>query len=171
MTEVHCGVLLVKCLVGAAAGIGVIAFCWRLRRPLKWAQSYDGQITEDKLYGELPIYSFLRRYLLLLLLSGFVALLISTIPVIWQLKEVVEPSESCELRTADPTVSVLFLLFGVHMSTIIWFETARHQRRNRKPYRVPRLVDDIRKRLWSIAVILLVAASLLIVLHVAVAAS
>ena len=170
MTEVHCGVLLLKCLVGAAAGIGVIAICWRLRRPLDWARSYDGRITEDKLYGELPIYSFLRRYLLLLLLSGFVALLISTIPVIWQPKEVVEPSESCELRTADPAVSVLFfVLFGVHMSTIVWFETARHH--HRKPYRIPGLVDDIRKRLWSIAVILLVAASLLIVLHVAVAAS
>ena len=157
-----CMVLLIDCLVGVVAGIGVVACCWRLRRPLQWAQAYDGKITERGLYDDLPIYGYLRRYLLVLLFSGFVVLFTSTLAVILQLPEIVD-FKPCGLTNVQ--LSILFGLFCVHLSTIAWFETARYQ--HQKPYRIQALVDDVRKRLWRIAVILLVAASLALVLRVA----
>ena len=160
---VSCVVLLLDCLIGALAGGGVIAFCWRLRRPLRWARTYDARITEDGLYGELPIYGFLRRYLLVLLFSGFIVLLASLVVVIRELPQIVA-CKDCGLTHALPPT--LFGLFGIHMSTIAWFETTRHQ--HRKPYRIAELVDDVRKRLWRIAVILLIATGLSIILWVSV---
>lgn len=65
-----CDVLLLDCLIGAVTGIGVIVCFWRLRRPLHLAQTYDADRDEESLYSGLPIYGFLRRYLLVMLFAG-----------------------------------------------------------------------------------------------------
>ena len=141
--------LLLECLIGAVAGVGVIASCWRLRRPLDWARTYDARMTEDGLYGDLPIYGYLRRYLLVLLLSGFFVVLGSALLVI-----LIFIGGNCGNGGTGTALALFVVLFGIHMSTIAWFETARHQ--HGKPYRIQALVDDVRKRLWRIAIVLLV---------------
>lgn len=151
--------LLLECLIGAVAGVGVIASCWRLRRPLDWARTYDARMTEDGLYGDLPIYGYLRRYLLVLLLSGFVVVLGSAVGVILSF------GDDCRNRETGPALALFVVLFGIHMSTIAWFETTRHQ--HAKPYRIQALVDDVRKRLWRIAIVLLVATILPFILSAA----
>ena len=156
-----CQTLLLECLACMAAGVGVIACCWRLRRPLRWAQTYDGRITEEGLYDDLPIYGYLRRYMLVLLLGGLVVLLTSASSLVFKLPSIIK-WDSCELDTPVEEVGPLLLIFfGIHMSTIAWFETVR---RRHGPYRIKALVDDVGKRLWGVAVFLLVAGSLLFVL-------
>lgn len=143
------------------AGIAVIALCWRLRRPLRLAQTYDAHITEEGLFSALPIYGYLRRYLWAILFAGFVVVLVSTFPVI----AVLPDRYPCPDPDAIKMVaSLLLAFFGVHMPTITWFETVK--RRHRGGYRIQALVDDVGKRLWGVAALLLVSTGLLYFLAV-----
>lgn len=139
-----------------AASIGVIACFWRLRRPVRWAQTYHAHIDEEGLYSGLPIYGYLRRYLLIMLFAGFVALLVSLVFVAVGLTGIIE-GRSCERLDAG-VASLILVIFGVHMSTIAGFEIGR---RHRPVPRIKVVVDELGRRLWGVAVLLLAAVGLL----------
>lgn len=152
-----CVVLLLDCLIGAVVGIGIIACFWRLRRPLRWAQTYDAYVDEEGLYKGLPIYRFLRHYLLVMLLAGFVALTASTIGLISNLLGSLKVDDFACPKPGEQIVSLILVLFGIHMTTIICFETSR--RRSLVP-RIKEIVDEVRRRLWGVTAVLLIAIGL-----------
>ena len=157
-----CVALQLECVVGAAAGVVIIACYWRLRRPLRWAQTYDAGITEEGLFDELPIYGYLRRYLLLVLFAGLLVLLTSLARLIGLLVESI-PADSCpELDSVGPVAGLLLFLLGIHLSTIAWFESVK---RRHGPYRIKALVDAVGKLLWGLAVLFLIGASLPLILR------
>ena len=136
-----------------AASIGVIACFWRLRHPLRWAQTYHTHIDEKGLYSGLPMYGYLRRYLLIMLFAGFVALLVSLVFVAVGLVE----GRSCPKPDAG-VANLLLVIFGVHMSTIAGFEFGR---RHGPVPPIKVVVDKLGRRLWGVAVLLLAAVGLL----------
>lgn len=152
-----CPAFLLECLAGALAGIGVVGLCWRLLRPLKLAQHYDPHIDEDGMFRALPIYGYLRRYFLALLLAGCIVFLVSIVPAVGTFLAILDSSSS---RCPNDGFSwlileVLLIFLGVHMSTIAAFERTRL--RHRGPYPVKALVENVRKRLWGAAAFLLLA--------------
>lgn len=154
MPDPSCVALFFDCLIGVVAGIGLIVCCWRLWSPVNWARKYDATITEERLYTGLPIYGYLRRYLLVMLFVGFVAVLTTGIVMVETLFKM---RESASCNSPDWKIANLILaLLGIHMPTIIWFETIKR----RRPSLIQRTVDEVGKRLWGVAV-LLVATGLL----------
>ena len=148
---------LLGCLAGALAGIGIIRLCWRLRRPLELAQYYDAAITEQGMYGALPIYGYLRQYCFVLVLAGCV---VSTLSVVAAMRSIANPSlpsSDCPDHTTTPVFNLLILVLGIHMTTIAAFETVKH--RHQKPFPIAPLVENVRKRLWGVAIFLLLATS------------
>lgn len=159
-----CAVLsLLECLAGALAGIGIICLCWSLWRPLHLAQHY-GVNNEQGMYNALPIYGYLRRYFAVLLLAGCVVLLVSvvsTVPAILAIKDYLGPSRSAECPSGEAAVTVLAILglfLGIHLPTVGVFETTRHRHPKLSP--ITGLVEDVRRRLWGVAVFLLLAIAL-----------
>lgn len=152
-----CPAFFVECLAGALSGIGVIGLCWRLRRPIKWAQHYDPHIDKDGMFRALPIYGYLRRYFLVLLLAGCIVFLVSTVPAVPVILAVLDsPSARCpDDGFSSLVLKVLVIFLSVHMPTIAAFE--RTKRRHQGPYPVTELVENVRKRLWGVAVFLLLA--------------
>lgn len=139
-----------------AASIGVIVCFWSLRRPVRWAQTYHTHIDEEGLYSGLPIYGYLRRYLLIMLFAGFVALLVSLAFVAVGIVGLVE-DRPCEKPDAG-VASLILVIFGVHMSTIAAFEVGR---RHRPGAPIKMVVAKLGNRLWGVAVLLLAAVGLL----------
>lgn len=156
MPDSSCPAFFLECLAGALAGVGVVGLCWRLQRPLKLAQHYDPHIDEDGMFRALPIYGYLRRYFLALLLAGCIVFLVSTIPAI--LTVFGAPSTCPDDGFSSLVLRVLVIFLSVHMPTIAAFERTR--RRHRGPFPVTELVETVRKRLWGIAVFLLFAVGL-----------
>ena len=158
--------LLLDCLAGALAGIGLICLCWHIRRPLRLAQHYDVHIKEPGMYSALPIYGYLRRYFLLLVLSGCVVFLVSVVGVVLAILAILDYRDYIELRpvvcrsggTGAPVQGILTLIFAIHVATIAAFETAK--RRHDGPYPITALVERVQKRLWGVAVFLLLAIGL-----------
>ena len=145
---------LFACLAGALAGIGIISLCWRVRRPLRLAAYYNPATDdEQEMYVALPIYGYLRRYFFVLLLTGCIVLLVSTVPVILALLDLYHMH--CPV---DKSFQILALLLGIHMSTIVAFERAK--RRYDSSYPVPALVKNVRGRLLGVAVFLVLAIGL-----------
>ena len=156
-----CVVLLLECLVGAVTGIGIIVCFWRLRLPLHLAQTYDGHRDEEGLYSGLPIYGFLRRYLLVMLFAGFVALLVSMVGAVRSLLPLFEVgSRTCKGfgGISGHVANLVLVLFGIHMTTIGCFETGK---RHRPVSRIKETVDEVSRRLWGAAAVLLVTVGVL----------
>ena len=129
--------------------------CWRLRRPLIWAQQYDPKITEDGLFGTLPIYGYLRRYLVAILFAGMAILLMSTIvPIlVIAIDECLSPP-----ATFPPLVlSLLVALLFTHLGTIALYEIESAKRREYMSVTTKKLVISLRNRLWASALFLLFA--------------
>ena len=146
-------------LAGALAGIGTIGLCWRLQRPLELAQYYDAGITEQGMYGALPIYGYLRRYCFILLLAGCVVSTLSIVAAISSIANQISPSSCSDVA---PVLNLLILVLGIHMTTIAAFETVKH--RHQKPFPIAPLVENVRKRLWGVAIFLLLATSVVALL-------
>lgn len=166
-----CVVLLLDCLVGAVTGIGVIVCFWRLRLPLHLAQTYDAHIDKDGLFSGLPIYGFLRRYLLLMLFAGFVALLVSMVGVVISLLALFKVGGlTCKGfgGISGYVANLVLVIFGIHMTTIACFET---DRRHRPASPIKGTVNEVSRRLWGAAAILLVTVGLLYGLAIATSAS
>ena len=145
-------------LAGALAGIGTIGLCWRLQRPLELAQYYDAQITEQGMYGTLPIYGYLRRYCFILVLAGCVVSTLSVVAAMWSIANPSpSPSDCADHEIATSVFNLLILVLGIHMTTIAAFETVKH--RHQKPFPIAPLVENVRKRLWGVAIFLLLATS------------
>ena len=155
-----CTAFFLECLAGALAGIGIIFLCWRMRRPLQLAQHYDRRIVaEQQLYGALPIYGYLRRYFVVLLLAGCVVLLVSVASAVAVILDILDSSTAtCPADgVATSVFRVLVLFMGIHMPMIAAFETAKHLH---GPYPITALVENVRLRLWGVAVFLLLAIGL-----------
>ena len=151
--------LILESLVGAAAGIGIIVRCWALRSPLRWAQRLDATMTEDGMFDALPIYGYLRRYLLVILVAGFVILLVSFVPLIFQL---------CGAPVArDPVGAILLLALAIpHLGTIALFFTDRQRGDPGRQLRwKENLVKAVSRHLWGIATVLLVPTGLMFILR------
>lgn len=149
-----CMVLLLDCLVGVVAGIGVIVYLWRLQYPLRVAERCHRQVS-GKLYKGLAIYVFLRRYVLVMQFAGFVALLVSAIGLV---ESLVGLGDGNACKPTGHVASLILVLFGVHMSTIACFETGKHH----DPVPAAKgSVENVGKRLWGVAAILLVTTGLL----------
>ena len=148
---------LVECAAGALAGIGIIGLCWRAWRPLELAQRYNINMTDEGMYQALPIYGYLRRYFSVLLLAACVVVLVCTVLLIRVVGQ--EWSNCTGLESVTPKVFAILVLFlGIHMATILAFETTK--RRHRGPYPIEVLVENVRKRLWGVAVFLMLAIGL-----------
>ena len=158
---------LVECAVSALAGIGIIGLCWRMWRPLKLAQRYNKQITEQGMFGALPIYGYLRRYFSILLLAACVVVLVCAVLLIFI---GLEWPECTGLEPVTPMVLIILgLLFGIHMTTTLAFETTK--RRHTRPYPVETLVKNVRNRLWGVAVFLVLAIGLVAIVATVVMSS
>ena len=158
--------LLLENLVGATAGIGLITCCWALRHPLRWAHHYDATMTEAGLFSALPIYGYLRRYLQVMLIAGLVILLASLVTLIAQWG-------SCDdLNAVGPICGLLLALAALHLPTIGWFVKDRQGDGSnpQKQYQKD-LVNAVGRRLWGLAVALLVPAGLLFILRALASAS
>ena len=153
----NCTAFFLECLAGALAGVGIIFLCWRLWRPLLLAQHYGAHIvTEQQLYGALPIYGYLRRYFVVLLLAGCVVLLVSVASAVPAILHILDSSTAtCPTDGAATAVfGILVLFMGIHMPMI---EMAKHRH---GPYSITSLVENVRMRLWGVAVFLLLAIGL-----------
>lgn len=147
-----CAIVLVESLVDAAVGIGIIGLCWRLLKPLDWAAKYSGiGITKQGLFQALPIYGFLRRYFLVLLLAGCIVLLASIFVAVLA---ILNSSNFCAEDMGElPVFGVLLSFFSLHFAAIWRFEKATH--RHDGPH--PELVENVSRRIWGVAVFLLLA--------------
>ena len=155
---------LVECAVSALAGIGIIGLCWRMWRPLKLAQRYNKQITEQGMFGALPIYGYLRRYFSILLLAACVVVLVCAVLLI---HIGLEWPKCADPKSVTQTVLIILSLFlSIHMTTIATFETIK--RRHKEPYPIKTLVENVRKRLWGVAVFLVLAIGLVAIVEQAV---
>ena len=161
--------LLLECAASALAGIGIIGLCWRMWRPLELAQRYNKQITEQGMFGALPIYGYLRRYFFVLLLAACVVLLASVVTAALQIPDIQKDLGSCGVFGQAPVLAILILFLGIHMATILAFETTK--RRHKGPYPIETLVEDVRKRLWGVAVFLMLAIGLVAIVATVVMSS
>lgn len=105
------------------------------------------------MYGALPIYGYLRRYCFILLLAGCVVLLVSVVGAVRAIH-----AKCSSDGVAALVLTILGLLLGIHLPTVAAFETAKH--RHRLPYPITALVETVRKRLWGVAVFLLLIIGL-----------
>ena len=164
---VSCVGLLLECVASALAGIGIIGLCWHARLPLRLAQRYDAAITDKGMYGALPIYGYLRRYFSILLLAACVVVLVCAVLLIFI---GLEWPECTGLEPVTPMVLIILgLLFGIHMTTTLAFETTK--RRHTRPYPVETLVKNVRNRLWGVAVFLVLAIGLVAIVATVVTSS
>ena len=147
-------------VICALAGVGVMGICWRLRRPLVWAQQYDKTITEDGLYGVLPIYGYLRRYLVALLFTGAAIFLASVlVPILVFSFSKLECGTMS--RVAQPIFTLLTALLCAHVATIALYEIHSFKHRHGKLTKTKRLVENLRNRMWGSALFLLLAVAVL----------
>ena len=152
-----CFGILLQCLAGAVAGIGTISLCWRMQWPLRLAEHYNVKIGDEQgLYVALPIYGYLRRYFSILLLAGCVVLLIS---IATSLILASEPSR-CPREGGSVVVGILTVFLGAHIPTIAAFEATKRRHQPGQPPFVAVLVGDVQKRLYGVAVFLLLAIAL-----------
>ena len=144
---------LLQCFASIVAGMGIISLCWSMLRPLWLIQHFDLDIADKQgMYVALPIYGYLRRYFLILLLAGGVVSLISIVALV---------SDRCTESGPPAITAILTVLFGTHIPTIGAFEISkRHRRPGQRPF-VARLVEHVQKRLYGIAVFLLLAIALI----------
>ena len=162
-----CVGLLLECVASALAGIGIIGLCWRARLPLRLAQRYDATITDKGMYGALPIYGYLRRYFSILLLAACVVVLVCTVLLIHIGLEWPKCADRADPKSVTQTVLIILSLFlSIHMTTIATFETIK--RRHKEPYPIKTLVENVRKRLWGVAVFLVLAIGLVAIVEQAV---
>lgn len=144
---------LLPCFAGAVAGIGIVSFCWGMLRPLRLTQHLAVDISsEEGMYVAMPIYGYLRRYFLILLLAGGVVLLMSIVALV---------RERCSGNVVTQVVGILIVFLGAHLATIAAFETSKRRRRPERPPFVARLVENVQKRLYGVAVFLLLAIALI----------
>lgn len=154
-----CYASLLGCLIGLAVGIGIIVCFRRLRDPVCLAQTYHVDI-DGGLFTALPIYRYLRRYLLVMLFAGVVAVLVSTVFMVEGLLGVLQimgSKNSCD-KPDTGVAGLILAIFGVHMSATTCFEVGS---RHRPVPQVKEVVDKLGRRLWGVAVLLLVAFGLL----------
>ena len=153
-----CYGLLLQCIAGVVAGVGIISLCWRLQgllirltKDLKLG--IDG---EEGLYVALPIYGYLRWYFSILLLAGGVVLLISFAAALY----LAANSSSCPRGWGSVVVTILTGFLATHFPTIAAFEKSKRQHRPCLPPYVKVLVDIVQRQLYGIAVFLLLAIAL-----------
>lgn len=152
-----CFDILLQCLAGAVAGIGTISLCWRMQVPLRLAEHYDvKRAREQGLYVAMSIYGYLRRYFSILLLAGCVILLLGVATSLI----LASGPESCPEGFESVVVVILAVFLSAHISTIAAFETAKRRHQPGQPPFVAVLVKDVQKRLYGVAVFLLLAIAL-----------
>lgn len=151
----------------ALGGCGITSICWLLWRPLESAEKWDKEVvegTKDVKYIALPIYGYLRRYLVGLLTAGVAIILISVVGTIFA-----TVLNNCDTPSAVITWVIPFLLalFCIHITAISIYENDRRKQdiahRERMPKKTKEFVKVFRNRLWTSGLLLLlivVAASL-----------
>lgn len=159
-----CPGLLLQCFAGLVAGVGTISLCWRLQGLLIRLTDDLKLDIEKGLYVALPIYSYLRRYFTVLLLAGGVVLLISIAATSLSFAS---DSNGCPSRGGNTVVAILVAFLGTHIPTIAAFEASKRRHRPGLPPFVTELVDVVQKRLYGIAVFLLLAIALVTIAHMA----
>ena len=148
----------------ALASVGIVGICWRLRHPLDWAQQYDAHITEDGLYGTLPIYGYVRHYLLALLFAGVAILFMSVLVPILVL--VLAMDNNCHEPPTAILQVVLQLLRGLlfaHITTIAFYKIESVKRCKPKSKLMQDLVHNLRNRLWGSGLFLFLIIVVLVV--------
>ena len=147
-----CGNFILGCAFCALAGVGIVGIFWRLRRPLDWAHRYDKQITEDGLYSALPIYRYLRHYLVVLLVAGVSILLMSVL-----LPVLVLATNNCVEPPTEQVHSLLLTLLAAQLTTATIYEIKGVKRRQRRSDLMQELVRKLGNRLWGSVIFLLLA--------------
>lgn len=153
-----CEILVLECALGALAGVGVAGICWRIRRPLRWAQQFDHQMTEHGLYKALPIYGFLRRYLLALLFAGLAIILMNTLVLVLVLGSECSMSSRILLQVVLP---LLIALLCIHMAAVTLYEMEIAKHRQCRSEVMETIVRKLRNRLWGAALFLLLETVIL----------
>ena len=143
----------------ALGGCGIVSICRLLWQPLKSAERWHKDRVEGSKeveYIALPIYSYLRRYLVGLTVVGMAVVLISVAgTVLGTVNNCKDP-----MMVIDWIMPLLLALFFTHAATISIYENGRRRQesafRERMPKKTTEFVKTFRNRLWESGLLLLV---------------